>query len=45
MRISVEFRMQDLWVGVHWGRRPHWIGGTDIYVCLIPCFPIHVVWS
>ena len=66
MRITIEFKLQDLWVGVYWNREvrkvvqlskdihaqspeaskeyeklfTHWC--IDIYICLLPCFPIHI---
>lgn len=51
--IRLERKWQDLWIGLYWkvenvwlpphcgkfiGRRVH------LWVCLVPCFPIHVVW-
>lgn len=47
-RLRVEWKVQDLWVGVFWktgyattdnGQEPFW---TDIWVCLLPCLPFHV---
>jgi hypothetical protein len=42
--IRVEFVLRDFWVGAYWKRvlivsGPVW--RFDLYVCLIPCFPIH----
>lgn len=45
----VRFEPRALWVGAYWDYQPyiwnpdgieHWV--FDLYVCLIPCFPIHV---
>lgn len=65
MRIRLEFKPQDLWVGVFW-KRPHdepvcHCGDAkhgdgcghpftpiqvpdllDIWICLVPCFPINI---
>jgi len=41
MRVRLEWKPEDLWVGVFWrrsGRR------TDVWVCLLPCLPIHIEW-
>lgn len=38
-----EFKLADLWLGVYWsdgeGSYRH------LYVCLVPCFPIHIRWK
>jgi len=40
-RISIEFKLQDLWIGAFWKR----IGNcVDLWVCLVPCVPIHISW-
>lgn len=42
---SIEWKPQDLWVGAFWRKTKfdrH--TGYDIWVCLIPCLPIHVWW-
>jgi hypothetical protein len=39
--LALEFKIQDLWMGVFWKNNPYDI---DIWICLIPCFPIHY-WS
>ncbi len=36
--LQLEWKPQDLWVGVYWKNQPYRI---DIWVCLLPCFPIH----
>ncbi len=36
--IKLEFQPRDLWVGVFWTR---YTGGIDLYICLVPCLPIH----
>ncbi|MHA2092276.1 MAG: hypothetical protein ACW98K_15615 [Candidatus Kariarchaeaceae archaeon] len=40
--ICLEFKLQDMWIGMFWKCD----GSTeiDIWICLIPCFPIHY-WS
>ena len=48
---TIKFEPRDLWVGVYWDHQPYiWNpDGTehtvfDLYVCLIPCFPLHLSW-
>ncbi len=36
-----ELKLQDLWIGVYWRRREHQI---DIWLCLLPCVPLHITW-
>ncbi len=36
--IRIEWVPQDCWVGLHWKNTKDRI---DIWLCLIPCFPIH----
>lgn len=35
----LEFKLQDLWVGAYWDTSAT---GWDLWVCLLPCLPIHV---
>lgn len=56
MRVRLEFKPQDLWVGAFWkvgGETRHYVAGTpeyrvrrqvDLWVCLLPCLPIHATW-
>ena len=39
LNIDVEFKLQDFWVGAYWKRGIH---KFDIWICIIPCFPIHI---
>jgi hypothetical protein len=39
------FEPRDLWVGLYWARPDvNWSHGVDIYVCIIPCLPLKVMW-
>jgi len=43
---SIEWKPQDLWIGAFWKRtelKPS-LTGYDVWVCLVPCIPIHVWW-
>lgn len=41
LTIRLERKWQDAWIGAHWNRDISWL---DIWVCLIPFFPIHVTY-
>lgn len=50
MKIRLEFKIEDMWVGLFW-RRKRWHGDpqsggpciqTDVWICLVPCLPIHI---
>lgn len=48
MKVQLEFKLEDFWVGVFWRRRRGWeecMGGDrlDVWICLVPCLPIHIV--
>lgn len=51
IRIRIKFVKQDCWIGVYWRnvkgipdgmhqRKNRWLDTTEVYVCLVPCFPI-----
>jgi len=40
MKIRLEFKKEDCWIGLYWKKSN---SRLDIWVCLIPCFPIHIV--
>lgn len=40
MKIQLEFKLEDLWVGMYWKRSED---RTDVWVCLLPCLPIHFI--
>ncbi len=35
MRLRLEFKKQDLWIGAYWDR-------DNVWICLVPMFPIHI---
>lgn len=48
---GVKFEPRDTWVGVYWDFQPyiwdpdqtyHWV--FDLYICVIPCLPLHLSW-
>lgn len=45
MRVRLEFKLADLWVGVFWKwREPTWKeDALDVWLCLVPCVPIHLI--
>lgn len=38
--VSVSFEPRDIWIGVFWDHRE---GVTQIFVTVVPCFPIRIV--
>ena len=47
MKIKVEFKLQDFWIGGFWKIEEEFGQGESIaylhiWICLIPCFPIHI---
>jgi hypothetical protein len=44
MKIKIEFRLQDLWIGAFWDNDKE-NGEVHLYICLIPMFPIYVYWQ
>lgn len=42
---ALEWEPRDVWVGVYW-RRSRGRGVLDVYVCVLPCLPIHLcLWN
>lgn len=42
VRARLEFKLPDLWVGVFWNYKYPFL---EVWICLVPCFPIHIVWN
>ena len=41
-KLRIEFKIEDCWIGAFWKSNTSWIGYKyDLWVCIIPCFPIH----
>ena len=64
MRIRLEFKLPDMWIGIFWkknlgpdGYRWKLVDMNtptceekyetmwDLWICLVPCLPIHISWS
>lgn len=56
MSVRVEFKPEDCWIGIFWKRRTlsracfttgSYAQRTDthVWVCLLPCFPIHLTFN
>ena len=48
MKVSLEFKRQDLWVGLFWKRSYNGLltkSFFEIWICLIPTLPIHLTWD
>jgi hypothetical protein len=39
-KIEWTFEKRDVWIGVYWDKK--WDIGYDVYICFVPCFPIHI---
>ena len=44
MKVTIEFILNDLWVGAYW-RRDKVYGLFHLYICLVPCIPIHITFD
>jgi len=42
VRLSMEWKLEDFWVGASWRRQP---GHLQVWACLVPCLPIHLSWT
>lgn len=49
-QLSLEWKLQDLWLGVYWCWKTVYHGTAGvrtselhIYVCLVPCVPLHLI--
>lgn len=49
--VRVEWKLEDLWIGAFWRKTPcldadgnRKILATEIWICLIPCVPIHLTY-
>lgn len=41
--IRFEFKLADMWVGAFWRKEAnYWVTVYDVWVCLIPCVPLHI---
>lgn len=52
MKIRLEFKPQDLWIGLFWKVRRQNLEGllgctwtADLWICLLPTLPLHFTWS
>jgi hypothetical protein len=54
--VGFEWEPRDLWIGVYWRGKRLTVAETDcakvvnvrlydLWVCLLPCLPLHVRWS
>lgn len=47
--VRIEFEPRDVWIGLFWCKKRVHVAGfkmredLHLYLCLIPCFPIHIV--
>lgn len=51
LHIRLEVKLQDVWIGLYWKRKRRSGTGwppdtrTDVWICLVPCLPIHIWWQ
>ena len=49
MKVKLEFKLQDFWIGAYWENEIEYLVGDrvirnlHIWICLMPCFPIHII--
>lgn len=44
LRMRLEFKLQDLWIGLFWKRKYYFdVMRTDYWICVVPCFPLHLI--
>lgn len=44
--IGLEFKKEDMWVGIFWRnglRKYDLLRCVEIFICIIPMFPIHII--
>jgi len=44
MKVSIVLEIHDFWVGLYW-RYDKCYALLHIYICLIPCLPIHITFD
>lgn len=43
MKIRIEWKPQDLWIGVFWERHVYqFCSIIDVWICFVPCIPLHI---
>ena len=48
MKVRLEFKLEDFWVGAFWKKTTYVENQMythkrlDIWVCIVPCFPLHI---
>ena len=38
MKITLEYKKEDLWIGAFWRK-------SNLWICIIPMLPIHFEWN
>lgn len=36
--VDLEFKLQDMWIGLYWNNNKYVF---DAWICIVPMFPIH----
>ncbi len=42
LKMQFQFECRDMWIGMFWRRTKV---ALHLYICLIPCVPLHVTWA
>lgn len=42
--VRTEFKLGDLWLGIFWKEGEGYHESWHLYICLLPCLPIHIKW-
>lgn len=52
MKVRFEFKLEDFWIGAFW-KKTTFVNGSqnktykrlELWVCFVPCFPLHLTWE
>jgi hypothetical protein len=39
MKLRLEWKLADCWIGAFWKREQD---GFHLWICLVPCLPLHI---
>jgi hypothetical protein len=42
MKLQLEWKKQDCWIGVYWKRS---VSTLHLWICVLPCLPLHLQWG
>ena len=44
INLRLEFKLEYLWIGAYWRNDHTYYNVCHLFICIIPCFPIHITW-